>query len=160
VLELIGPMIAGLSVELTAAPVLQSVKPDPRWVWLALQNDGAGLSLLGGVVMLYLGAESLVKEAKGVTTDLGVRAAVAGVTVVASATAAPELFVAIVGGLEKTTTIGLGAAIGSNVANIGLVLALSALVRPLVVSRETVCRHLPFMALAAVPLVALDTTEA
>ena len=154
-LELLGSVVAGQSVGSAAVSTLLTVKTDPRWVWLALQSEGAGFSLLAGVVLLYVGAESLVKGAKGVTTDLGVRAAVAGVTVVAFATTAPELFVAIVGGLEKTTTIGLGAVIGSNVANIGLVLGLSALVRPLVVSRETVRRHLPFMALAAVLLVAL-----
>ncbi|WP_349770106.1 calcium/sodium antiporter [Halobaculum limi] len=120
-----------------------------------MKSNGAGISLLVGVVLLYLGAESLVKGAKGLATDVGVRAAVAGVTVVAFATTAPELFVALVGAVEKTTTIGLGAVIGSNVANIGLVLGLSALVRPLVVSRETVRRHLPFMALAALLLVGL-----
>ncbi|MFC7070888.1 calcium/sodium antiporter [Halobaculum lipolyticum] len=124
---------------------------------MALRTNGAGVSLLVGVVLLYVGAESLVKGARGVSTDLGVRAAVAGVTVVAFATTAPELFVAVVGQVEKTTTIGLGAVIGSNVANICLVLGLSALVRPLAVSRETVRRHLPFMALAAVLLVGLGS---
>ncbi|MFC7136020.1 calcium/sodium antiporter [Halobaculum litoreum] len=122
---------------------------------MALTTDGAGVSLLLGVVLLYLGAESLVTGAKGLATDVGVRAAVAGVTVVAFATTAPELFVAVVGKLEKTTTIGLGAVVGSNVANICLVLGLSALVRPMAVSRETVRRHLPFMVAAAVLLVAL-----
>ncbi|MFC7097528.1 calcium/sodium antiporter [Halobaculum marinum] len=122
---------------------------------MALTTDGAGVSLLVGVVLLYVGAESLVKGAQGLATDLGVRAAVAGVTVVAFATTAPELFVAIIGKVEKTTTIGLGAVIGSNVANICLVLGLSALVRPMAVSRETVRRHLPFMVLAALLLVGL-----
>ena len=131
-----------------------SIQTDPKWVWIAL-NGPPGVALLVGVVCLYLGAESLVKGARGVATGLGVRAAVAGVTVVAFATTAPELFVALVSGLDRTATLGLGAVVGSNVANVGLVLGASALVRPLAVSRETVRRHLPFMAAAAVLLVGL-----
>ncbi|WP_313696055.1 calcium/sodium antiporter [Halorarum halobium] len=108
-----------------------------------------------GVVLLYVGAESLVRGVSKLSVQLGMRAAVAGVTVVAFATTAPELMIGILSGLDYGATLGLGAIVGSNVANIGLVLGLSALVRPMDITSETLRRHVPFMAVAAVLLVAL-----
>ncbi|WP_435063587.1 calcium/sodium antiporter [Halobaculum sp. EA56] len=113
-----------------------------------------GLFLALGVVLLYLGAESLVKGATGLALGVGLHAALVGVTVVAFATTAPELFVGVVAGLGGEAALGLGAIVGSNIANIGLVLGVSALIRPLSVSREMTRRHLPFMALAALLVVA------
>ncbi|MFC7136021.1 calcium/sodium antiporter [Halobaculum litoreum] len=108
-----------------------------------------GLFLLLGVVFLYLGAESLVKGAAGLALGIGLHAALVGVTVVAFATTAPELFIGVISGVDGDSQLGLGAIIGSNIANIGLVLGVAALVRPLSVSSTVVRRHVPFMALAA-----------
>ena len=113
------------------------------------------LLLAGGVVLLYAGAELLVKGAADLALAVGLKASTVGVTVVAFATTAPELFVAVLGALTVSTDIGLGAIVGSNVANIGLVLGLSALIRPLSVSETVLERHVPFMVLAALLLVAL-----
>ncbi|MFC7070889.1 calcium/sodium antiporter [Halobaculum lipolyticum] len=112
-----------------------------------------GLFLLLGVLFLYLGAEVLVKGATGLALGVGLHAALVGVTVVAFATTAPELFIGVVSGLDGDSQLGLGAIVGSNIANIGLVLGVSALVRPLSVSSTVVRRHVPFMALAAALLV-------
>ncbi|QZP36726.1 calcium/sodium antiporter [Halobaculum magnesiiphilum] len=112
-----------------------------------------GLFLLLGVVLLYLGAEVLVKGAAGLALGVGLHAALVGVTVVAFATTAPELFIGVISGIEGDAQLGLGAILGSNIANIGLVLGVSALIRPLSVSREVVRKHVPFMALAAVLVV-------
>ncbi|WP_277554293.1 calcium/sodium antiporter [Halobaculum limi] len=112
-----------------------------------------GLFLLLGVVFLYLGAEALVKGATGLALGVGIHAALVGVTVVAFATTAPELFIGVLTGVEGDSQLGLGAIVGSNIANIGLVLGVSALLRPLSVSSDVVRRHVPFMALAAVLLV-------
>ncbi len=116
------------------------------------------LLLVGGVVALYAGAELLVAGARRLALGLGLRAATVGVTIVAFATTAPELFVSIIGALEVSTDIGLGAIVGSNVANIGLVLGVSALISPLTISDTTMRRHVPFMVLAAVllPILGLD----
>ncbi|MFC4246717.1 calcium/sodium antiporter [Natribaculum luteum] len=116
------------------------------------------LLLVGGVVALYAGAELLVAGARRLALGLGLRAATVGVTIVALATTAPELFVSIIGALEVSTDIGLGAIVGSNVANIGLVLGVSALISPLTISGTTMRRHVPFMVLAAVllPILGLD----
>lgn len=127
-----------------------------NWQWIVTAfTGGSAVKMLVGFVLLYVGAESLVKGASRFSTDLGMRAAIAGVTVIAFATTAPELAVAVLSGLDFGETLGFGAIIGSNIANIGLVLGVSALIQPLEVSDETVKRHLPFMILAAVLFVAL-----
>ncbi|MFC4436761.1 MULTISPECIES: calcium/sodium antiporter [Natrialbaceae] len=115
------------------------------------------LLLLGGVVALYGGAELLVAGAGRLALGIGLRAATVGVTVIAFATTAPELFVATIGALDVSTDIGLGAVIGSNIANIGLVLGVATLIKPLSVSETVVKRHVPFMAFAAILLVAFGS---
>ncbi|GAB3021219.1 calcium/sodium antiporter [Natronobiforma cellulositropha] len=111
--------------------------------------------LTGGVLLLFGGAELLVAGAGRLALGLGLRAATVGVTVIAFATTAPELFVATIGALDVSSDIGLGAIIGSNIANIGLVLGLSALIRPLSISNTVMRRHVPFMVFAALLLVVL-----
>ncbi len=111
--------------------------------------------LAGGVLALYAGAELLVAGAARIALGVGLRAVTVGVTVVALATTAPELFVAVVGAFDVSTDIGLGAVVGSNVANVGLVLGLAALIRPLPVGPVVLRRHVPFMLLSAVLLLVL-----
>lgn len=111
--------------------------------------------LLAGVGLLYAGAELLVAGARDLALAIGLKASTVGVTVVAFATTAPELFVAILGALTVSTDIGLGAIVGSNVANVGLVLGIAALIRPLEVSGTVFRRDVPFMILAALLLVVL-----
>jgi len=113
------------------------------------------LFVVAGIGLLYAGAELLVAGARDLALAVGIKAATVGVTVVAFATTAPELFVAVLGGLTISTDIGLGAIIGSNIANIGLVLGAAALIRPLNVSAAAFRRDVPFMLLAAGLLVAL-----
>ncbi|QAU12568.1 calcium/sodium antiporter [Halorubrum sp. BOL3-1] len=113
------------------------------------------LLIAGGVALLYAGAELLVSGASDVALAVGLKASTVGVTVVAFATTAPELFVSLLGAVTVSTDIGLGAIVGSNVANIGLVLGISALIRPLDVSETVLRRHVPFMVLAALLLVGL-----
>jgi cation:H+ antiporter len=113
------------------------------------------LYLLAGIVLLYLGAELLVDGAARLALGFGLKAAIVGVTVVAFATTTPELFVAILSGLDYSTSLGLGAIVGSNIANIGLVLGIAAMIRPLSVDDDVFKEHIPFMVAAAVLLVGL-----
>jgi len=113
------------------------------------------LLIAGGVALLYAGAELLVSGASDLALAVGLKASTVGVTVVAFATTAPELFVSVLGAVTVSTDIGLGAIIGSNIANIGLVLGVSALIRPLDVSDTVFHRHVPFMIVAALLLVGL-----
>lgn len=115
----------------------------------------AVFTLIIGVVALYAGAELLVAGAGRLALGIGLRAATVGVTVIAFVTTAPELFVATIGAIDVSTDIGLGAVVGSNIANIGLVLGLAALIKPLSVSETVMRRHVPFMIVAALLLVAL-----
>ncbi|UPV99162.1 calcium/sodium antiporter [Halorussus gelatinilyticus] len=115
------------------------------------------LYLLGGILLLYLGAELLVDSASSLAVGYGIAPATVGVTVVAFSTTAPELFVSMVGGIGISDDIGLGNIIGSNIANLGLVLGASALVQPLSVDSKLLWRHGPFMLAAAVLLVVLGS---
>lgn len=97
------------------------------------------LVLLGiplGLVLLYYGANWLVDNAKRVAFILGVSPFVIGLTIVAFGSSAPEAALAVMSG--KSSDIVLGNVIGSNIANIGLVIGLSALIFPLVTRFETV----------------------
>jgi cation:H+ antiporter len=120
----------------------------------SLLVDGA--ILVAGILLLYVGAELLVSAASALALSHGVRAATVGVTVVAFATTAPELFVSTVGGITADDSIALGNIVGSNIANIGLVLGTAAVLRPMDVDKALLYQHGPFMLAAAVALVALS----
>ena len=95
-------------------------------------------------------AELLVSGAVGLARLLGVSSLVIGLTVVAMGTSAPELAVSIAGVLDKTGeggNIAIGNVFGSNIENLALVGGLVALIRPLMVKRQTLCREIPVMIL-------------
>lgn len=114
--------------------------------------------LVGGLVLLYFGAEWLVSGAAGIARSLGVRPLIVGLTVVSYGTSAPELVVGIGAGLRDQGAIALGNVVGSNIANLGLILAVAALIRVSKVDRQIVVRELPVLlvATALVPLVLYD----
>ncbi|MDQ3341794.1 MAG: calcium/sodium antiporter [Myxococcota bacterium] len=114
--------------------------------------------LLTGLVLLYFGAEWLVGGAAGLARSFGIKPLIIGLTVVAYGTSSPELVVGISAGLRDQGAIALGNVIGSNIANLGLILAVCALIRAPRVDRQIVVRELPvlFIATALVPLVLLD----
>ena len=87
--------------------------------------------LLGGLILLVLGAEGLVRGGGRLALILRVPAAVVGFTLVAWGTSAPELVVSVTAAIEASTDMALGNVLGSSVANIALVLALSAMIAPL-----------------------------
>ena len=98
-----------------------------------------------GLVALVAGAEALVRGASRLAIVLGVRPLVVGLTVVAFGTSAPELAVGIDSALTGQPDIALGNVIGSNIANILLVLGLAALVVPVVAATRVVRREIPMM---------------
>lgn len=105
------------------------------------------LKLLGGVGVIFFGAEWLVRGAARLATRLGVHPVVLGLTIVSLGTSAPELVVAVVASAKGASGLALGNVMGSNLANIGLILAVSAMVRPLTVSSRVVTREVPIMLL-------------
>jgi cation:H+ antiporter len=116
------------------------------------------ISLLFGGLVLYLGAEWLVKGSAGLARAFGVKPLVIGLTVVAYGTSAPELAVSTAAILEDASAIVLGNIIGSNIANIALILGLTALISPPAVDGQLIRREVPvmFAGCLAVPLVLLD----
>jgi cation:H+ antiporter len=107
------------------------------------------LLFLLGLIFLYWGAVGLVKGSSQLAAFLGVRPMVIGLTVVAFATSSPEGMISLMAVWEKTSDVALGNIIGSNIANIGLVLGLSAIVAPLEVNLSTLKKEFPIMILAA-----------
>lgn len=116
--------------------------------------------LLFGFVILITGADLFVYGAARLARGLGVSPMAVGLTVVAFGTSAPELFVNISAAASGNTDIALCNIVGSNIANILLILGISAWIRPLVVSKGAVWKAIPFALLAGVMLwvVAGDTT--
>ncbi len=116
------------------------------------------IQLVVGLACLYVGAEWLVGGAAGLARSFGIRQLIIGLTVVAYGTSSPELVVGISAGLRDQGAIALGNVIGSNIANLGLILAVCALIRAPRVDRQIVVREVPvlFVTTALVPLVLID----
>ena len=101
--------------------------------------------LVAGLLLLAAGAEALVRGASRLATRFGVSPLIIGLTVVAFGTSAPEAAVSIQAALSGSGDIAVGNAIGSNIANILLILGLCALIAPLTVSRQLVRLDVPMM---------------
>ncbi|MBS7546656.1 calcium/sodium antiporter [Dietzia massiliensis] len=113
-----------------------------------------------GFVLLIGGGEVLVRGAGGLAAVLGISPLVVGLTVVAFATSAPELAVSVDAALSGFPGLAVGNVVGSNIANILLILGLTAIVAPLVATSRIVRVDIPIMVLFSlvVLLVALDGT--
>jgi len=100
------------------------------------------LSLLLGSCLLYYGAEWIVKGSASIAAKLGIPTLVIGLTVVAFGTSLPELIVSIMAALEGSSAIAVGNVVGSNIANVGLVLGLSAFIFPITIQYDHIKRDL------------------
>jgi cation:H+ antiporter len=118
------------------------------------------LLLVAGLVGLVFGADWFVRGAASLAVAVGVSPLVIGLTVVAYGTSMPELVVSGVAALDGRSAIALGNVIGSNIANVGLILGLTALLAPPTVDGTLQRRELPvFLASAlVVPLLLVDGT--
>ena len=107
--------------------------------------------VVAGLLLLYAGAEGLVKGAASLALRLGITPLIVGLTVVAFGTSAPELLVGVVG----TDDIAVGNILGSNVANFALILGAAALVRPIQIRAHAIRRDMPVMVVATLFFVVL-----
>ena len=103
------------------------------------------LTLVVGLVLLVVGAESLVKGASSIAAILQIPPLIIGLTIVAYGTSAPEMSVSIMSSLAGQGHIAVGNVIGSNICNILLVLGLSSLVAPLIVTKQVIRSDVPIM---------------
>ncbi len=108
--------------------------------------------LVCGIGVLYYGAEWLVRGSARLAASLGVSPIVVGLTIVSFGTSAPELVVCTVAAMGGNPNLAIGNVMGSNLANIGLILGLTALVRPLEVHARVVWREMPLMIIATVAI--------
>ena len=113
------------------------------------------LLLLAGVALLYLGGEGLVRGGVGLGQRLGMSPLVIGLTIVSSGTSSPELAASLAAVLAGSPAIAVGNVIGSNIANLSLVLGTTALVWPLSGSARFLGRDTAVMVAASLGLFAL-----
>lgn len=112
------------------------------------------LLVIAGLALLTWGADRFVHGAASAARNMGVAPLLIGLTVVAFATSAPEILVSIVAATQNQPGLAVGNAIGSNIVNIGLVLGLTALIRPIKLESATLRREMP--ALLAVSLLTVS----
>lgn len=112
------------------------------------------LLVIAGLVLLIWGADRFVHGAAATARNLGIAPLMIGLTVVAFATSAPEILVSVVAALQGEPGLAFGNAIGSNIVNIGLVLGMTALIRPIRLESATLRREMP--ALLAVTLLTVS----
>ena len=101
-----------------------------------------------GLGLLVYGADVFVEGASNMARQLGVSPLIIGLTIVGFATSAPEIIVGSVSAWQGKTAIAIGNAVGSNIANIGLVLGLSVLIFPITIASTTIRKEFGLMCLA------------
>lgn len=112
------------------------------------------LLIIAGLVLLVWGADRFVHGAAAAARNFGIAPLLIGLTIVAFATSAPEIMVAVNAALRGEPDLAIGNAIGSNIANIGLVLGCIALIKPIQLTSATLRREMP--ALLAVSLLTVS----
>ena len=103
------------------------------------------LYLLIGLFLLWGGAEFLVKGSSSIAIGFGVRPLVVGLTIVAMGTSSPELAVSLFAALANTKDLSLANIIGSNIANIGLVVGISAMIKKLTFEKSLFRSEIPIL---------------
>ena len=111
----------------------------------ALAHIPAVLALLMGLALLVGGGELLVRGAAALALKANIPPLIIGLTVVSMGTSAPELFASVQAALDGNPGLSVGNVIGSNVANLALILGLTALVSPVVVDRMAMRLDIPLM---------------
>ena len=108
------------------------------------------VKLIAGLILLSGGAHYLVEGSKNLALKFNIRPIVVGLTVVAMATSFPELLVSLTSALKGSDGMAVGNIVGSNIANIALVLAVAALIRPFKVEKQTLRIDFPILLLISV----------
>ena len=103
------------------------------------------MAIIIGFGLLVWGAERFVHGAAAIANNFGMPPLIIGLTIVGIGTSAPEILISIVAAYEGNPALAIGNALGSNIANIALVLGVTAIVMPLMVKSETLRREYPIM---------------
>lgn len=108
------------------------------------------LLLIAGLVVLVIGGEVLVRGAVGLSAAMKISPLVIGMTVVSFGTSAPELLVSLQSALDGNPGIAIGNVVGSNIANLALVLGITVIIFPIVAEKQTKRIDYPMMMLASI----------
>lgn len=110
------------------------------------------LCLVGGLVLILLGANYLTDGASALARKMGVSDLMVGLTVVAFGTSMPEFVISLVSAVEGSADLAIGNVVGSNIANILLIDGLTALVHPIPVEKSVMTREIPMVVIASIAL--------
>jgi cation:H+ antiporter len=110
------------------------------------------LLFIAGIAVLYIAGMVFIHGASGTARILNIRPIITGVVIVAFATSAPEFFVSFSAALRNSQGLALGNIVGSCICNIGMVLGLSALIRPVKVNSAMLRREIPVLVLSTILL--------
>jgi len=113
------------------------------------------LEAIAGLLLLFFGGEVLVRGAAALAMRLGISPLAVGLTVVAFGTSAPELAVSLDAAMAGANDIAIGNVVGSNIANVALILGVAALIRPISVEPKAVRLDAPLMILCTLVLLAV-----
>jgi len=113
------------------------------------------LLLLLGLALVLVGADGLVEGASRLARRWGISEFVIGLTIVALGTSAPEMVVSFISAFEKNSDMAVGNIIGSNIFNTAFILGLSAMIRPLIITRDNLRRDIPLNIIVTSALILL-----
>lgn len=109
--------------------------------------------LVLGFILLLKGADWFVDGASSIASHFGIPQLIIGLTIVAMGTSLPEAFVSITAALKSNADITIGNVVGSNILNVGIILGITALIRPLHIQNSTIKYEMPFMMLVTLVLI-------
>ena len=107
------------------------------------------LSLIGGLVLILLGANFLTDGAASVAKRFNISDLVIGLTIVAFGTSAPELVISVMSSLQGSAEMAIGNVVGSNIFNVLMIIGCTALVLPMRVDKGTMSKEIPLVILAS-----------
>jgi len=113
-------------------------------------------SVLAGLVLLCIGGYAIVSGGVSLAKKLRISSMIIGLTVVAYGTSTPELAASLLAAFNSHTELILGNIVGSNVSNVGMVIGISAIFTPLLISKITVSRWIPIMIGVSLLVVAMS----
>ena len=146
--HLIGQCYQGRLIELNG-------EPDHIHILFELPATAAPSVVVASLVVLYFGADFLVKGSSSLAVRFGISPLVVGLTVVAFGTSAPELLVSVQSALEGNPGIAVGNVMGSNIFNVCAILGISAMIYPLRVNPRLIRLDAPVMLAATLLFVGI-----
>ncbi|MDE5844506.1 MAG: calcium/sodium antiporter [Muribaculaceae bacterium] len=115
--------------------------------------------LIVGLILILVGANALTDGASALAKRMGISDLIVGLTVVAFGTSAPELAISVISASAGNAPLAIGNVVGSNIFNILIIIGITAIVRPIVVSRNIMTLEIPMVILSSVILLVLGNSS-